>query len=278
MLHYTYNVFSEPTEFIVSFDHDILANTFHLHSESGVGQDRYEPYLLCEEEFVSNQSVAAGDVCFKAPLVAELFRLFMTPAWYREILGNYGDTFKGIVQAIGTQGIGAPFMPTLPMSPQMKVIVREIVRYSNPHKDLARNFCRTKALELIRLQLEQVLAQRERKPGKQLSAVDVGRIHEARRILQVNFRNPPTIKQLSAMLATNENKLKTGFNSIFNSSIYQYVIQLRVENAIEMMRGGTKSIEQISDAVGYANLAHCSRAFKKIKGVSPSVFQKSIRN
>ncbi len=71
------------------------------------------------------------------------------------------------------------------------------------------------------------------------------------------------------MLATNENKLKHGFNSLFNTSVYQYVIGIRVEKAIELMRTGDISIDQISGMVGYASLAHFTCAFKKMKGVSP---------
>jgi AraC-like DNA-binding protein len=276
MLHYTYNIFKAPTEFEVMFDHDVIINTFHLRSDSGVGDDGYEPYLLCKEEFISNQSVPAGKVSFRTPVVAELFRLFMTPSWYQEILGNYGTTFESISQSIGPIATGTSIMAHLPISPQMKIVIKDVVRYKNPNRDLTRNFCRTKAFELIHLQLEQLLAQREKKGGKQLSVIDIERIHEARRILQINFKNPPTIKRLSEMLATNENKLKTGFTSLFNSTIYQYVIQVRIEKAIEMMRNGRSSIEQISDAVGYASLGHFTRAFTKAKGVAPSAFRKSI--
>jgi len=273
LLHYTYNVFRVPLEFVVSFSGHTVVNTFHLQSEEGISSSRYEPYLLCDEEFSTNQYAVKGNVKFKTPLVTELFRLFMRPELYQEILKDYGKTFGDIFRMVRGNKQVMIFPEPLPISPQMKMIIREIVGYNNPNKDLIRNFCRTKATELIHLQLEQILAQRMTAKKTSLKSQDIEKIHEAGRILRVNFNCPPSIRQLSTMLATNENKLKQGFRHVFNTSVYQYVIQLRVEKAIEMMRGGRYSIQQIAEAVGYTNLAHFTRAFKKAKGVPPSSFR-----
>ena len=276
LLHYTYNVFQIPLEFVVLFSGHTVVNTFHLRSEEGISSSKYEPYLLCDEEFSTNQYAVRGKVKFRTPLITELFRLFISPAMYREILQDYGKTFSGLVRTVRGSEPAMIFPSPLPVSPQMKIIIREIVAYPNPHKDLVRNFCRTKTLELIHLQLEQVLAQGEDSKKSRLNAQDVQKIHEAGKILRVNFNRPPSVRQLSAMLATNENKLKQGFHQIYNTSLYQYVISLRVEKAIELMRDGTNSIQEIADAVGYANVAHFTRAFKKTKGVSPGSFRNSI--
>jgi hypothetical protein len=92
MLHYTYYVFNSPQQFVVSFDEDTIINTFHLESDGRIKCLDYEPYLLCDEEFISAQYIKKSNSEFRAPLVVELFRIFTTPNWYTEILGNYGDT------------------------------------------------------------------------------------------------------------------------------------------------------------------------------------------
>ena len=141
---------------------------------------------------------------------------------------------------------------------------------------MTRNFIKNKTLEIIHLQLEHIIAQFESKTTSKLNFFDKQKIQEAQKILKINFHNPPKIKQLSAMLATNEFKLKSGFKQLYNTSIYQYVIELRIEKAIELMYNKNMSIDQISDTVGYANLSNFTRAFKKIKGMAPGVFRGTL--
>ena len=276
MLHYTYNVFEISRHFVVSFDEDTIIITFHLKSNGGIKGKDYEPYLMCDEEFITAQFTPMGNLEFSTPNVMELFRIFITPAGYMEILKNYGDTFNEIVQRIKKKEKGNIFSSPLPISPQMKVIINEIMNYKNTNKNLSRNFYKNKAMELFHLQLEQILALNEKNNSVKLSKPDMQKIHEAGKILKVNFSKPPTLKQLSLMLATNENKLKVGFNTLYNTSVYQFVLGLRMEKAIELMHDRKMSIDQISEIVGYASLAHFTRAFKKVKGISPREFKKSL--
>jgi AraC-like DNA-binding protein len=275
MLHYAFNRFVKPTDFILSVDTDLVVNTIILNSETGAWKFDYEPYLLSPNEVFTNQFLIKGEVAFCAPEKIELFRIFSAPDYYTEILANYGDTFKELIMRIKDKAPNI-FFQSFPVSPKMKMIIREILNYNNSNEILSRNFIRNKTLEIIHLQLEHIIAQSEFQNTSKFNIQDKQKILEAQKILKINYRIPPTVKQLAAMLATNEFKLKSGFSQLYNTSIYQYIIGLRIERAIELMYNEKISLEQISDLVGYANLSHFTRAFKKVKGIAPSVFRASL--
>ncbi len=275
MLHYAFNRFTEPTDFILSVDTDLVVNTLILNSETGAWKLDYEPYRLSPNEVFTNQYLMKGEVAFCAPEKIELFRIFSVPSHYIEILANYGDTFKEIILRIKDKTANI-FLQPFPVSPKMKMIIKEILNYNNSNKILTRNFIRNKTLEIIHLQLEHIITLSEFQTTSKYTIQDKQKILEAQKILKINYQNPPTIKQLAAMLATNEFKLKSGFSHLYNTSIYQYIIGLRIEKAIELMYNENISLKQISDLVGYANLSHFTRAFKKIKGIAPSVYRTSL--
>lgn len=65
-------------------------------------------------------------------------------------------------------------------------------------------------------------------------------------------------------------KEKAGMNFI------SYIIQERMQCAVELLRKPSCSIGYISEAVGYSNEKNFSRAFKKYFGVSPAEYRKYL--
>jgi AraC-like DNA-binding protein len=273
ILHYTFNRFVRPTDFIVSVDTDLVVNTLIMNSETGVWESDFEPYILSPNDVFANQLLLKGELAFRAPERIELFRIFARPEYYAAVLENYGDEFKDIIARIQNRALGNIFQESLPVSPKMKTLVKDILNYKLTNKSIGRNYIRNKTLDIIHLQLEQIIAKTEIQINSRINIPDKEKMQEAQKILKLNFKTPPTIKHLASMLATNEYKLKSGFHQLYNVSIYQYVINLRIEKSIELMYNENISLEEISDLVGYASLPNFTRAFKKVKGIPPSVFR-----
>lgn len=108
------------------------------------------------------------------------------------------------------------------------------------------------------------------------NSADQKALQEAEHILNNNYTNPPTISQLSKMVALNEYKLKKGFREMFGKTIYEYVRELRMRNAKNLLENDNLSISQVAYMVGYINTSHFARAFKKKYGLNPSDLRRGM--
>jgi AraC family transcriptional regulator, transcriptional activator of the genes for pyochelin and ferripyochelin receptors len=101
------------------------------------------------------------------------------------------------------------------------------------------------------------------------SSRDVGRIYEARDYLARHYVNPPNIPQLARMIGLNRTKLKESFRETIGFTIYEYILQRRMERAAEMLVSGEHGIAQVAYAVGYDYPSNFTAAFKRHFGELP---------
>lgn len=91
--------------------------------------------------------------------------------------------------------------------------------------------------------------------------------------LKENLAEEHSIKQLSCDFSINEFKLKRGFKSLYNNTVFGYLRECRMIRAEEMLRQDDLNILEISMAVGFDNPSHFSRLFKKRFGLLPKAYQ-----
>ena len=58
----------------------------------------------------------------------------------------------------------------------------------------------------------------------------------------------------------------------------QYIIQLKIEKAKQLMEQGQVSIDEISEEIGYSDTSNFIKVFKKFSGITPSEFKLKQRN
>jgi AraC-like DNA-binding protein len=105
--------------------------------------------------------------------------------------------------------------------------------------------------------------------GRSLLSRDRRRVHEARDYLSQHYASPPTIPQLARMVGMNQTKLKAAFKQLLNVTIYEYVLQRRMEVAAQMLVEAELSVAEIAYRVGYDYPANFSCAFKRYYGRLP---------
>lgn len=124
---------------------------------------------------------------------------------------------------------------------------------------------RAKALEAIACFLRENMTQRETilpVPG------DRRRLLEAYAILEASCGQDWKVATLGRAVGLNENRLQTGFQALFGSSVYACLIRMRIDAAIVMLRNGA-SVTDTAYAVGFSHLSHFSRTFRIHTGISP---------
>lgn len=160
----------------------------------------------------------------------------------------------------------------MPMTMPMKWIINTLQQCTRTGV-LKRLFFEAKILELLMLQIEQSEYIRGQQSKAASNVIDLEALHEARRILDGNLHDPPTIKSLSRMVGMNEFNLKKGFKNAFDTTIYGYVNGLKMQQAKQLILQKEKSIQEIAALSGYKNPQHFTVAFKKYFGQLPSMLK-----
>lgn len=157
-------------------------------------------------------------------------------------------------------------------TPAMHVALQQILQCPY-HGWMKRLFLDSKVLELMTLLLaHEVEARQGKQPVAHLKLDDVDRLHQAKAILHQNLENPPSMMQLARQVGLNECTLKQGFRQIFNTTVFGYLRQYRMEQARSLLMQGRMNVGEVAKAVGYTSQSRFAAVFRKTFGVNPKAF------
>ncbi len=109
----------------------------------------------------------------------------------------------------------------------------------------------------------------KQKNDKDISREDYRCLMKAREIIDNHFLHPLTIAQIAEQCFFSETKLKQGFKICFNCTVYEYIVEKRMEMAYRLLQSGKYKVKDVVWMVGYTNASHFIDAFKKRYGVTP---------
>lgn len=93
--------------------------------------------------------------------------------------------------------------------------------------------------------------------------------------LNNNYTKKISLSDISTHVSMNDKYLCRIFKEDTKMSIIQYLNQLKITHAAELLQNTDMRIKEVADAVGITDPFYFNRLFKKHFGVSPSVFQKA---
>ena len=109
-----------------------------------------------------------------------------------------------------------------------------------------------------------------------LSWADSEALLRVRRQIDEGFLEPVTIAELSKQHFMCESKLREIFRKHYGITIYQYMLNRRMEHACELLSVPDAQVKDIAGLVGYSNISHFSDAFRKKFGCTPSEYKRSL--
>lgn len=97
---------------------------------------------------------------------------------------------------------------------------------------------------------------------------------EAKKYMQSNFHHSITIENVASHLCLSRAYLRNIFFEYNGISPQNYLINLRIERAKELLHTGNFTISSIAGSVGYPDVLTFSKFFKAHTGISPANYRK----
>ncbi len=102
---------------------------------------------------------------------------------------------------------------------------------------------------------------------------DPGDIKEIILYLYTNYMNKITIQELTDLFHINRTSLAERFSEVTGYPVMEYLIQLRLYLASKMLKETLLPVSEIIERVGFSDITHFGRMFKKNFGYSPSEYR-----
>ena len=83
------------------------------------------------------------------------------------------------------------------------------------------------------------------------------------------------VEELSRLVELDPKYFRTLFHKNYGMSPKEFVSQLKIERAKELLVEGKNSLTEIAARLGYSDVYHLSKAFKKKTGMTPTQYKKS---
>jgi len=217
-------------------------------------KDQYICYLTnasnCSVQFERDESFSFIDFFYSPKLLEELV------PFYPELKELLQESPQAILNGKGGWVV-----------PSMREITGQIL--DCPYDEKTRQFYYDIKIRELLYQILETSFKRDTK-SYSFRPFEVARIHEAKAILEEHIdKKPPSIKALSKQVALNEFKLKTGFRKYFNSGIFEWLIEQKMQQAKSLVLNTNKPIKEIASLVGYPRTTNFITAFRRQFGFTP---------
>ncbi|MDR2505267.1 MAG: response regulator [Oscillospiraceae bacterium] len=132
----------------------------------------------------------------------------------------------------------------------------------------------TVLLQRIRAKYANTEAQAETaaKPPHSESEAHVVRV--AKKYIEEHFAQPVTLKTVADLVGFNSTYFSTRFRAECGQTFLEYLTDVRITKAKELLRTTNGSVASICQAVGYNDINHFNALFKKNTDLRPSVYRK----
>lgn len=101
---------------------------------------------------------------------------------------------------------------------------------------------------------------------------------KAKEYIDNNYTDKFSLQVISNNLYINAYYLHRAFKDIIGFTLLQYQHKVRINHSISLLTKTELSVSSIAYNVGYSNLSHFSRIFKKSMGVSPTTYRNRYKN
>lgn len=98
------------------------------------------------------------------------------------------------------------------------------------------------------------------------------RVEKVRTLLQETLADPPSLEEIARKVGCSSFYLSRTFSKETGMTLPQYIRQIRMERAAELLKTGKFNVTEAAMEVGYSSLSHFSLAFHEVHGCCPGLY------
>lgn len=261
----------------VAYGLSVITSELYYENEVRISEryDEREAFQLafclcggCEWEWSGGaRRISAGQCCVSRGLLNNCVSLFQAGRQSALSLSLDARRFAAFSEALESAGLTDVHgcSPSFEITPRMRLILRELEECP---ADMALRdiYIEGKALELIAVFCSEAA---ELKEWRRFSRDDYAALLLAKEIIDCRFTERITIAELARSCYMGETKLKRAFRECFGCTIYEYIVDKRMESAYALLESNRYRVKDVVWMVGYASASHFSENFRKKYGFLP---------
>ncbi|WP_422658116.1 AraC family transcriptional regulator [Paenibacillus sp. EC2-1] len=159
---------------------------------------------------------------------------------------------------------------TLSSADRLNLICRSIYDHSQSDEDFKRWRAQIEFQELLYEMLSSISLQ---SPSEKKQGLD-----QTREYIDNHYSDDLTIEQLASIADLSPKYYMDIFKKTYGQSAMEYLAQVRMNKAKQLMLGSQRIVREVAHTVGYKDEFYFSRKFKKEFGLSPSAYIKKRKN
>ena len=153
----------------------------------------------------------------------------------------------------------------------LRNILREMELKNTGHMDVCQAYMEILIIRLMRNTDLAVQTQPQVISGNSQCAA-------VRRYIDLHFKEPLTLEQLSEEAHINKYYLSHAFKREYGVSPINYMISRRIDESKYLLAETDLSMSQIAHALGFSSLSYFSQVFRKSQQISPMEFRQSSKS
>jgi two-component system response regulator YesN len=104
--------------------------------------------------------------------------------------------------------------------------------------------------------------------------MDTKPIRDAKKYIQENYKKPITLEEVSTIIGFNATYFSSLFKKDTGYTFLEYVSELRINKAKDLLKETNTGIAVICEQVGYNDIKHFTKTFVKYTGLKPNEYRK----
>jgi len=157
------------------------------------------------------------------------------------------------------------------LTPSEDIILNQIIT-NKIHKSLETLYLKGKIFELLSLYFNFNENEDAEKCPFLEDEENVEKIKQAKDIIISRMANPPSLTELASEIGLSLKKLKDGFKHIYGETVFNFLIDYKLDYSRKLIETKKYNIAEISDMIGYSTSSHFIAAFKKKFGTTPKKY------